>query len=138
MEGHVSEVTLTLGLRDESCEVLADEIQIQQVIVNLLRNALDAMSDQAEGNAHALHIESGLVDDERVFVRVADTGPGFAEGDLRRIFEPFFSTKQKGLGIGLALCRTIVEAHGGGVSARHRPGGGAILEFTLPIAEDIS
>jgi len=137
MEGHVSEIAVTLGLRDESCKVFADEIQIQQVIVNLVRNALDAMSEQVDGRVRALHIESGLKDDARVFVRVADTGPGFAEGELRRIFEPFFSTKQKGLGIGLALCRTIIEAHGGGVSARHRPEGGAIVEFTLPIAEDM-
>jgi len=68
-----------------------------------------------------------------VSVRVADRGPGIAEGDLDRVFEPFYSTKATGLGIGLAICRKLIEAHGGALRALRNPAGGAVFQFTLPV-----
>ncbi|MEJ8857620.1 GAF domain-containing protein [Variovorax robiniae] len=138
MEGHLHDVVITLRVAPGLPEVIADDIQIQQVIVNLVRNASDAMGAAAGPAASKdLVIEAGTLDDARVFVRVEDTGAGFGEGALERIFEAFFTTKMAGLGIGLSLCRAIVEAHGGRIDGRARPGGGAIFEFTLPIAEEI-
>jgi signal transduction histidine kinase len=64
---------------------------------------------------------------------VADRGPGLAEGDLERVFESFYSTKPHGLGIGLSICRKLIEAHGGALWASHNPGGGAVFQFTLPV-----
>ena len=67
-------------------------------------------------------------------MQVADRGAGIAEGDLERVFESFYSTKPSGLGIGLAICRKLIEAHGGALWASHNPGGGAVFQFTLPVA----
>ncbi|MDM0112278.1 GAF domain-containing protein [Variovorax sp. J22R133] len=137
MEGHLNDVAVTLRVAPGLPDVIADDIQIQQVIVNLVRNASDAMNAAASpGASKDLIIEVGTLKEAQVFVRIEDTGAGFGEGALERIFEAFFTTKTAGLGIGLSLCRAIVEAHGGQVNGRARPGGGAIFEFTLPIAEE--
>jgi len=69
-----------------------------------------------------------------VSVQVADRGAGIAEGDLERVFESLYSTKPTGLGVGLAICRKLIEAHGGALRASHNPGGGAVFQFTLPVA----
>ena len=71
---------------------------------------------------------------DAVSVQVADRGAGIAEGDLERVFESFYSTKPTGLGVGLAICRKLIEAHGGALRASHNPGGGAVFQFTLPVA----
>ena len=83
-----------------------------------------------------LSIDVGLEDEQNIFVRIYDNGAGFAATDIERIFEPFFSTKSSGLGIGLSLCRTIVEAHGGRLWCWPAPEGGAVFKFTLPYAEE--
>jgi C4-dicarboxylate-specific signal transduction histidine kinase len=114
--------------------VVVDEIQIQQVILNLLRNALDAMETPGAQGDSVLRIETALTAPEEITVRVADRGVGIADSDLESVFEPFFSTKSSGLGIGLSISRKIIEAHGGTLRAQANPGGGAVFQFTLPIA----
>jgi signal transduction histidine kinase len=117
--------------------VVADEIHLQQVILNLLRNAMEAVELSRSGVAKEITIEIGLDGAEAVSVRVADRGAGIAEGELERVFESFYSTKPRGLGVGLAICRRLVEAHGGALWASHNPGGGAIFHLTLPVATPV-
>jgi len=136
MEEQLWDVAIRLHLPGEIPNVVADEIQIQQVILNLVRNAMESMRCLPQLEAKLLRIDVGPEDEQNIFVRIHDNGPGFAATDIERIFEPFFSTKSSGLGIGLSLCRTIVEAHGGRLSCWPAPDGGAVFKFTLPCAEE--
>jgi len=113
--------------------VIADRIQIQQVLVNLIRNAVEVMADVSD--ARELDIETRAVSDETVQVSVADTGGGLAPEVARHLFQPFVTTKRKGMGLGLSICRTIVEAHGGKIWVDARPQGGTIFRFTLRTAD---
>ena len=115
----------------------ADEIHVQQVILNLLRNAMDAVQTLGPAATRAIAIDVGFDEDEGIFVQVADRGPGIATEDLERVFESFYSTKRNGLGIGLAICRRLIEAHGGTLRAAHNPGGGALFRMTLPRAPSL-
>jgi PAS domain S-box-containing protein len=111
--------------------VFADAVQIQQVIVNLLRNAIEATQEKPHGDPQVTI--STETKHDLVEVAVADNGAGLpSESDLK-IFEAFNSTKPDGMGLGLAISKTIVEAHGGTLVADNRPGGGAVFRFTLPI-----
>ncbi|MET4386094.1 signal transduction histidine kinase [Bradyrhizobium sp. F1.4.3] len=112
--------------------VKGDPVQLQQVVLNLIMNAIDAVSDAdvRHGEISVTTVRTGA----RAEVRVADTGPGIASGDLKTIFDPFFSTKPQGMGMGLAIVRTIVEAHQGRISAENQPSGGALFIVGLPIA----
>jgi two-component system sensor kinase FixL len=110
--------------------VFIDKIQIQQVMINLLRNAAEAMQDSTR---RELTVVTAL-EDNYALVTVSDTGPGLAEEVLRRLFEPFVTTKQSGLGIGLSICRTIIEAHGGRLWTETNKAGGAVFRFRLPLA----
>jgi signal transduction histidine kinase len=114
--------------------VVADPIHLQQVVLNLLRNAMEALELPRPGVPKVIAIEIGQDAPGQVSVNVADNGAGIAEGDLERVFESFYSTKSNGLGIGLAICRKLIEAHGGALWASHNPGGGAVFHFTLPVA----
>ena len=116
--------------------VMVDEIHLQQVVLNLLRNAMDALEAGAGPSHESREIGISLERSGRdeIAVQVADRGIGIAEGDLERIFESFYSTKSSGLGVGLAICRKLIEAHGGTLRAAHNPGGGALFRFTLPVA----
>lgn len=111
--------------------VLVDRIQIQQVLVNLIRNAFDAMVDS---RAKMLTIRTAREPDNLVRVSVEDTGSGIAETIASQLFQPFISSKQSGMGVGLSICRTIVEAHGGRIWFESSPRGGTIFHFTLPYA----
>ena len=111
--------------------ILADPVQLQQVLVNLILNALDAM-DRLPIEERMLEIEAAEVEEERIEVIVRDHGPGVANGGAERIFEPFHSTKDGRLGMGLATCRTIIEAHHGHIEARNE--GGLAVRFVLPKA----
>jgi C4-dicarboxylate-specific signal transduction histidine kinase len=112
--------------------VTADEIHLQQVILNLLRNAMDAVQTLPPDAVKAIAVNAGPDGADRIFVDVADCGPGIADGDLERVFESFYSTKRNGLGIGLAISRKLIEAHGGTLHAGHNPAGGALFRLTLP------
>lgn len=112
--------------------VSADRIQIQQVVVNLAVNALQAMAE-AKASAPRLSITVAPVAGSGLCVVVEDNGPGLDHGTAHRLFESFFTTKREGLGIGLAVCRSIIEAHGGNIEAGNRTDGqGARFSFTLP------
>lgn len=113
----------------DDLSILADRVQIQQVLLNLIRNAIEAMEDRP---VRHLTIESRL-DASMVVFAVADTGPGIDAAIEAELFQPFVTTKQEGMGIGLSVCRTIVEAHGGRLWVEENPGGGCIFLFTIPV-----
>ena len=123
-------VTLQLAIGDD--RVLADMTQIDQVLVNLMQNAHEAMIDSSrcELTIGTTRIENGMVRTD-----VADTGAGIAKEIEGKVFEPFHSTKARGMGIGLPISRKIIEAHRGKIWHRPNPGGGTIFSFTLPLAE---
>jgi len=108
--------------------VLADKVQVQQVLLNLIRNAVDAMQ---EASRRELLLSAVPVDNDMVRISVADTGSGLAPEMARQLFQPFVTTKQQGMGVGLSISRTIVESHGGQIWAETNPGGGTIFHFTL-------
>jgi two-component system sensor kinase FixL len=112
----------------EATPVLADRVQIQQVLINLMRNAIEAMEASP---VRKLSISTARVDGDLVEVTVADSGPGLAPEIRERLFDAFASTKSNGMGLGLSICRTIVEAHGGRIRARDADGGGTEFQFTL-------
>lgn len=108
--------------------VLADKVQIQQVVLNLIRNAIEAMeSSERRELAVSTEQEPGGM----VVVSVADTGPGIAPEISSQLFQPFITTKRTGMGVGLSISRTIIEAHGGRIWVEPRPGGGAVFRFTM-------
>ncbi|MFB9262368.1 PAS domain S-box protein [Bradyrhizobium erythrophlei] len=111
--------------------IIVDKIQIQQVALNLIRNAIEAM---ASSPRRELTVGVARTDGVATFT-VADTGPGISPEITDRLFQPFVTTKEHGMGVGLSICRTIIESHGGQIVARANPGGGTIFQFTLPFAE---
>lgn len=115
----------------QATPVLVDRVQIQQVVMNLMRNAIEAMEGSPE---RRLSVRTELTDEQMVRVSVTDTGPGIAPEIEGQLFSAFVTTKGSGMGLGLSICRTIVEAHGGRIIAEPAPGGGARFSFTLPRA----
>jgi two-component system sensor kinase FixL len=109
--------------------VMVDKVQIQQVVLNLIRNAIDSMAD---GSKRELDIAVTRDPRGQAVVSVSDSGAGISSDALSRLFQPFFTTKSDGMGVGLSISRTIIEAHGGHLRARNRDEGGAIFDFTLP------
>jgi two-component system, LuxR family, sensor kinase FixL len=109
--------------------VLADKVQIQQVLLNLMRNAIDAMSGSPQRD---LTISIVAADNAMVETQIADTGSGIADDVAANLFQPFFTTKAHGMGVGLSICKTIIDAHGGQIGTRLNPGGGTVFYFTLP------
>jgi two-component system sensor kinase FixL len=108
--------------------VLVDKVQIQQVLLNLIRNAIEAMHGSPVRN---LTVSADLGQDDMMTVCVADTGAGISQDFSQHLFQPFMTTKREGMGVGLSICRSIVEAHGGRIWAEPNPGGGTIFRFTL-------
>lgn len=114
-------------------QVLVDRVPIQQVIINLVRNAVDAMVEQPR---RELALSSSAGENGMAMVSVADSGPGVDEAAAARLFQPFVTTKADGMGVGLSISRTIVEAHGGRIWTEPNPGGGAVFRFTVRLAPE--
>jgi signal transduction histidine kinase len=127
------EIELNVDVEPEVPSPHGDPVQIQQVLINLMLNAMDAVIDQP---AHARHVtvSAAARDASTVELSVIDTGIGIPVKALPHIFDPFFTTKTSGMGMGLAICRTIVQAHGGDIRVENNPGGGTIVRFTLPVS----
>jgi two-component system sensor kinase FixL len=128
------QVDVRLALDPAADAVFADRVQVQQVLLNLIRNGIDAMQESG-ARRKALTITSAVTDQGWSQVSVADNGPGIAPEVLERLFQPFMTTKPQGMGVGLSISRSIVEAHGGRIWAEANPGGGALFRFTLPPAD---
>ncbi len=128
-------VQLRFNLDREADLVLADRVQIQQVMVNLFRNALEAM---AHSRRRELIATNRKVADDMIEVEVSDTGTGFQEDVKPNLFQTFFTTKETGMGVGLSISRSIIEAHGGRMWAEDNAAGGATFRFTLPAAANES
>ena len=128
-------VTTRFEYDPRATPVLVDRVQIQQVVINLMRNAIEAMEDSP---TRQLTVETSLLSSDTVLITVSDTGSGFAPEIEDKLFEAFATTKSEGMGLGLSICRTIVEAHGGRMTATSEPCGGARFDFTLirPTPED--
>ncbi len=124
-------VALEVRTPGEPVPLLGDRIQLQQVVINLVLNALDAVASGPDGRKK-VEISLGRGAGEEVVVAVRDLGPGIAPENLGKLFESFFTTKSQGMGLGLAIARTIVEAHGGRIRAENHPAGGAVFRVELP------
>jgi PAS domain S-box-containing protein len=125
---------LQIELASKLPRVCADRIQLQQVLLNLIVNAIDAMKSVTD-RPHVLRIRTQTQDQEALLVTIQDTGVGLDPKNTEQLFEPFYTTKPKGLGMGLSISRSIVEAHGGHLWAEAGDGPGAIFRFTLPYKE---
>jgi signal transduction histidine kinase len=128
-------VALETQLSEDVPVILADRIQLQQVVLNLMMNAIEAMSGAGEGPRELL-VRSGTDESQGVLVSVQDSGPGFDPKSLDHLFDAFYTTKPQGLGMGLAISRSIVEAHGGRLWATANAPHGAVFQFTLPIGSE--
>ena len=124
-------VQVELFTSGEPDVVLADRIEVQQVLLNLIRNAIEAMDNRPR---RELRLSTVTLNEGGIEVAVADTGPGISSEIRDRLFQPFVTTKDNGMGIGLSICRRIVEAHGGSLRAEDGDGGGTIFRLTLPSA----
>ena len=128
-------VQLRFNLDPQHDLVLVDRVQIQQVLVNLFRNALEAM---AHSSQRELIASNTAVADDMIEIAVSDTGSGFPDDVKQNLFQTFFTTKETGMGVGLSISRSIIEAHGGRMWAEANPSGGATFRFTLPAASSES
>ena len=124
-------VDLRVALMADSPTVIIDKVQIQQVVINLVRNSIEAM---AGAKQRSLTVETRAGGPGLVEVVVSDTGPGLTREVAEKLFQPFVTTKEKGMGIGLTICQSIVEAHNGSIWAMPNAPSGAVFRFTLPVA----
>jgi signal transduction histidine kinase len=128
----VNEISVVTKFQDDLPPLHADPTQLQQVILNLVKNAIDVMSS-VKPDGRLLHLATRLEGNSIVLLSVQDSGGGITSEDQDRIFEPFFTTKAAGMGLGLAICRTIVENHGGKLRLAKSDSHGSIFEITLPV-----
>ena len=127
-------VTVGTQLAGELPRIQFDRVQLQQVMLNLIVNAIQSMGGVEDGNRE-LHISTASIESEGVCVAVRDTGPGLSPDSLPRLFEPFYTTKPDGMGMGLSICRSIVEAHCGRLWATSCEPRGALFQFTIPLGK---
>jgi C4-dicarboxylate-specific signal transduction histidine kinase len=132
-DANLHKVTVELDLSADIRPVKGDSVQLQQVIMNLMLNALNAMSE-TEADVRRLVMRTRSMDESNVLIEVEDNGIGIAEEKMEAIFSPFVTGKPEGLGMGLSICRSIIERHGGKISAANNPDGGAKFSIALPVA----
>jgi signal transduction histidine kinase len=130
-------VSVRTVLGDNLPHVLGDRVQLQQVMLNLIVNAVEAMSGVNEG-ARELLISTRANASSGVLVSLRDSGPGLDPANLERLFEAFYTTKSTGMGMGLSICRSIIEAHGGRIWAGANEPQGAVFEFTVPARAELA
>jgi signal transduction histidine kinase len=128
-------VEIETVLAPQAAMVVIDRIQIQQVLVNLIRNASEAMADSPRRH---LTIASHPLGPEKLEISIADSGPGLPPALREKLFQPFVTTKATGMGVGLSICRFIIEAHGEKLRVADNPGGGTVFSFTLPLAMSVA
>jgi C4-dicarboxylate-specific signal transduction histidine kinase len=121
---------LEMTLAEPLPAATGDAVQIQQIVLNLIRNGLDAMLERAGGDSIEVATSAA---DGFVEIRVRDSGPGIPAAVADHLFEPFFTTKPQGIGLGLSICKSIITAHGGQMTAETAPDGGAQFRVRLPI-----
>ena len=126
---HKHKTELQAQLDDRIPEVLGNQVQLQQVILNLVTNAIESMSSS---QTRVLRIKTELNQSNKVHVSVEDTGAGIEPSDLARLFQPMFTTKERGMGMGLSICQSIIETHGGRIWVSPGANGGSIFQFELP------
>jgi signal transduction histidine kinase len=129
---HAQEVSLVSAVAPGLLPVRGDRIQLQQVVLNLIVNAADAMA-HLDASQRKIVVRTAR-DGDLAEVEIVDNGPGIPPEKLGEVFEPFYTSKPSGMGMGLSIARTIVEAHDGGISARNEAGQGACFRITLPLA----
>jgi signal transduction histidine kinase len=122
---------MSVKLCPDLSRIAGDRVQLQQVIVNLLVNSLQAI-DQADKPIRRIELATYAGEDGSVGFSIHDSGPGIVEQDLDHVFDSFFTTKQQGVGIGLAICQSIITTHGGSIAVSNHPDGGAHFCFSLP------
>ena len=128
----INEVSVATEFQDNLPEVHLDSTQLQQVLLNLVKNAIDAMSSVAP-DARRLRLTTGFDGHSTVLLSVQDSGPGIPVEDRERMFDPFFTTKSGGMGMGLAICFTVVENHGGKLRLVKSDSDGSIFELAIPV-----
>ena len=133
-----STVKIELKLINAKLYFKADKIQVELALLNLLRNGIEAMKHIQRNGLISLIIQTQILRNDWVTVSVSDTGCGFIENDIEKLFESYFTTKPDGIGMGLWICRSVIEAHGGQLTARVVPTGGACFSFTLPLIEVVN
>jgi len=130
-----SEVKINLKLNNTPLYSVADLVQIELVLLNFLRNGFEAMKKIPKGDERLLTIHTQIIETSFIKVSVVDTGHGFEKNKVDEMFDPYFTTKQDSLGMGLWVCRSIIEAHGGQLTAESTAAGGACFAFTLPFKQ---
>jgi C4-dicarboxylate-specific signal transduction histidine kinase len=131
------QVKLEVGVPGDLPPVRGDRVHLQQVLLNVILNGMDALSG-ASGTESRISVIASRNGSQTVEIAVSDTGSGIPADKLVHIFDPFFTTKPNGMGMGLPISRTIIEAHGGRFWAENNASGGATFRFTLPIAEEVA
>ena len=130
---HGHNITVQATLNKALPEVSADAIQLQQVILNLIKNAIEAMN-AVENGSRVLELKTELGEAGNLLITVQDSGPGIDAENIERIFDRLFTTKSRGMGMGLSICRSIIEAHSGRLWAEPSVRQGSVLRISLPIA----
>ena len=130
-------VELDFAMTLDLPSIIADGVQIQQVVLNLIRNGIDAVEDTDSTEGKVL-VSTGVTDTGGVLVNVSDSGSGLLEEHETELFQPFFTTKKGGMGMGLSISRTIVDAHGGRMWFSRNPEGGTTFSFTIPAATEVA
>jgi signal transduction histidine kinase len=128
-------IAVSTHLMDGQVPIRGDRVQLQQVLMNLVLNAVEAMSSVQDG-ARELSIRTEQRQTGGILVAVHDSGPGIDPGNLEQVFEPFYTTKTSGVGMGLAICQTIINGHGGRLRVSTNEPRGTVFHFTLPVQED--